>query len=125
MRNLEEFMRQLFQTRIAEEKKILSDREPYRKNFFTPDCFWDSRRFTLEMIESERIVSVEDSDSKPKVVTEFTVSFSSNSARTTRQRYHLKIEANRFLICAVETLCPYCHGHGDESCLVCKGKHWM
>jgi hypothetical protein len=125
MQSVADYMQELFDTRIAEEKTILANRASYRQKFFSADCLWDSRRFTLEMIESERIVSIEDLGSQTLVITEYTASASPPSARTNRRRYHLKIQDDNFKICCVEALCAYCHGSGDESCMMCKGKHWI
>ena len=118
-------MTQLFRARIEEEKRILANRAPYREKFFTPDCRWDNRAFTLEMIETERIISIEGSDSQAAVVTEYKASVSPPSARINRRRYHLNAAGGSWLISHVETQCPHCHGQGDESCFGCKGKHWL
>ncbi len=125
MEKVEDFMQELFQTRIAEEKSILANRAAYRKRFFTSDCRWDNRQYTLEMIESERIVGVENSGSEVAVITEYKASVSPPSAQINRRRYNLKTESDHFLICRVELQCPYCHGHGDNGCMGCKGKHWV
>jgi hypothetical protein len=124
MRQIEQFMRELFEVRIAEEKRILAERAAYRKRFFAPDCRWDNRQFTLEM-KTEKIVSIEGSESEPSVVTEFKASVSPPSAQMNRRRYRLKAEGDSFLISHVQLQCPYCHGQGDEGCMSCKGKHWL
>jgi len=121
MKAIKDFMRELFDARIAEERTILANRAPYREKFFVADCLWDSRRFTLEMIESEKIVSIDDSDAQPVVITEYACSVSPLS----RRRYSLRSESNSFLISSVEAECPLCHGHGDENCVACKGKKWI
>ena len=125
MKPIKDFMRELLDARIAEEKAILANRAPYRKKFFTSDCLWDSRRFTLEMNESERIVNVDDSGPQPTVITEYTASVSPPSARINRRRYQLKTNADSFLICRVESECSLCRGRGDADCIGCKGKHWI
>jgi hypothetical protein len=125
MQKVEEFMQELFRSRIAEEKKILAERVGYRQRFFAPDCRWDSRIFTLEMIESERIVSIGTSSSGVEVVTEYSASVSPRSARISRRRYDLRAAGDSWLICSVGLQCPHCHGQGDEECLGCKGKHWL
>lgn len=125
MQRIEEFMRDLFLTRREEERQILANRATYRKQFFTPDCLWDSRRFTLEMIESEEILSIEGSALEPIVITQYKASVSPPGARMNRRRYRLKIEGNNFLIRRVESQCPYCHGSGGVECIGCKGQHWV
>lgn len=122
---VEGFMRELFHARIAEEKTILANRRAYREKFFTAECRWDNREFTLEMIESERVVGIHSSDSNITVVSEYGVSVAPPSARINQRRYHLKVEGQRFLICQVDLQCPYCHGRGDADCIGCGGRHWM
>ena len=122
MQQVEEFMAQLFRTRIEEEKRILANRAPYRQRFFTPDCRWDNRAFTLEMIETERIISIDASDSEAAVITEFKASVSPPSARINRRRYHLEARGDSWLISRVEAQCPHCHGQGDESLFWLQGK---
>src|SRR5947209_1741310 len=120
---IDDFMRDLFQARIAEEKAILANRTQYRKRFSAPECTWDNRQFNLEMIQSERILQTENSGSHLLVTTEYTASVSPPGARTTRRRYHLRAHGDSFLVFSVERQCPYCHGEGDETCTGCKGKH--
>ena len=124
MQEVKEFMRDLFLTRMAEEKRILVNRMPYRQKFFTSDCRWDSRAGTLEMIESELIVSLEKSDSEVAVITEYEVPFYASGVRKHRRRYHLKAGDDSWLIRHVEHQCTVCNGQGDEGCTGCKGKHW-
>lgn len=124
MQQVEEFMRDLFLARAAEEKQILASRAGYRQKFFSSDCYWDSRTGTLEMIETEQIVSIKRTDSEAAVITEYKVPYYVSGARSFRHRYHLKVEGDNWLIWLVENECPACHGQGDESCVYCKGKHW-
>jgi hypothetical protein len=125
MQPIEEFMQELFLTRIAEEKRVLASRVPYRREFFSSECAWDSRAGSLEMIETERIVSVEKIDLGATVITEYNIpAYASGVETHRRRRYHLKAVNKNWLIWLVEEECPMCHGHGDENCLFCKGKHW-
>lgn len=125
MQQVEEFIGQLIRVRIEEEKRILANRAHYRQKFFTPGCRWDNRQFTLEMIETERIISIERSDTEAAVITEYKVSVSVPSAQINRRRYHLKAGGDGWLISDVDHQCPLCHGQGDGSCFSCKGKHWL
>jgi hypothetical protein len=124
MQPVEKFMDELFRARMDEEKRILANRAPYRQKFFTPDCSWDSRAFTLEMIETERIISSEVSDLEAAVITEYKASVLPPSARINRRRYHLKASDGSWVISHVEHECMLCHGQGDNSCIGCKGMHW-
>ena len=122
---IKDFMRQLFESRIAEEKRILVDREIYRKTFFSQECTWDDRRFNLEMLESERIVGIETLDSETKVITEYKASVSPLSVQTNHRRYHLVFVEGSLKISHVDRQCPLCHGKGKDECISCKGKHWI
>ena len=125
MQKVEDFMYGLFLARIAEEKHILASRAPYRQKYFATDCQWDSRVGTLEMIETEAIVGVEESDLEVTVITAYKIPFIVTGVQTHRRRYHLKAVAERWLIQRVEKECPACRGQGDENCLYCKGRHWL
>jgi hypothetical protein len=118
-------MAQLFRARIEEEKRILGHRTQYRQKFFTRDCRWDSRAFTLEMIETERIISIEGSDSQVAVITAYRASVSPPNSQVNRRRYHLQAGYGSWLIAHVDHWCPICHGQGDDRCLGCKGKRWL
>jgi hypothetical protein len=125
MQRVEEFMQELFRARITEEKRILANRVGYRKRFFAPYCRWDNRAFTLEMIETERIVNIESSNLDVNVITEYKASVSPISAQINRRRYHLEAAGDSWLICSVAMQCPHCRGQGDKGCVGCKGKHWL
>src|SRR5476649_2042879 len=117
MQPIEEFIQDLFLARIAEEKRALASRASYRQKFFSSDCWWDSRSGTLEMIESERIVSTNGFDLDARVITAYDVPFYASGAKTHRRRYHLKATGGNWLIWLVENECPACNGQGDESCI--------
>src|SRR5215212_5911248 len=102
MKKVELFMQELFQARIDEEKRILANRVSYRKKFFEPGCRWDNREFTLEMIETERILSIEGLNSNILVVTEYKASVSDPSVQINKRRYHLQAFDDSFLISDVE-----------------------
>src|SRR4051794_20871738 len=124
MNQIEHFMQSLFSSRLAEEKQILHNRISCRQKFFTPDCHWDSRVGTLKMIETEAIVSIEESDLAAIVITSYNVPFYKNADQTHRRRYHLNRSGDTWLIRLVETECLACLGQGNENCICCKGKHW-
>ena len=124
MQQIAKFMHELISARIAEEKGILERRAMYRERFFHPDCFWDNRKGTLEMIETERIVGTEVSGSKAMVITEYNVPVYNAGGGLDRLRYHLVKTHESWHICFVEQRCPRCQGKGDE-CLRCNGKHWL
>ena len=125
MQPIKEFIRDLFSASLAEEKKMLASRSPYRQKFFSSDCRWDSRAGALEMIETERIVGIDESDLEARVITAYDVTFYASGVKTCRRRYHLKAIGDNWLIWLVENECPACNGQGNQSCIYCKGKHWI
>ena len=123
MQSVEEFMRRYLEEHIAEEKRDRASHAPFRQKFYADDCYWDSRVGTLELLQSEKVVSISGSDTKVEV-------------RTTRElfdrpgdfyhlRYDLKRRGDDWLISEVRTKCCACSGEpGNESCLGCHGTGW-
>ncbi|MFQ3168049.1 MAG: hypothetical protein ACI8QI_000586 [Limisphaerales bacterium] len=109
--------------RAADEKQHLASRAGYRRKYFTDDCFFDSRKFTLEMIESEKVVDIEQSVQEAKVITTYSVHIKGTTL-TNRQRYHLKPLEESWLIEKAEMACLNCKGR-DNDCVICKGKRWI
>jgi len=124
MQNIEDFMREFFRARIAEEQKLQVTRAPFRREFFADDCRYDSHADTLRRMESEKIVTVEEGKCDPKVITEQTFHYS-GGIKTIRMRYHLRYVNDHWLIWNVQTACFVCEGHGDQNCPYCKGKQWL
>jgi hypothetical protein len=124
MQAAKDFMREFFQERIVEHQREMANRAPFRRRFFASDCKWDSRSRTLEEMQSEDIVSVDEANSKAKVITLSKSPFFKAGAQEHRKRYHLQPMDNSWLIRFVEIECPVCHGLGDANCISCKGTHW-
>ena len=124
MQKAEIFIREFFRARIVEERRIQESRAPFRRKFFTDNCRWDSRSGTLEMMQSEEVVSVEATESEPKIITAYNIPYAGGFRRN-RLRYHLRPVKDAWLIRFVERECPACAGHGDDTCAYCKGKHWL
>jgi hypothetical protein len=123
MQSVEEFMRQYFDERIAEEKREQVSRAPFRRRFHADDCFWDSRAGTLEMIQSERVVKMSNSDAIAEVITERESPSIANSLH--QLRYHLQASSGGWLIRKVDVWCHSCHGKtGNDSCFICHGTGW-
>ena len=95
MQSIQEFIQKFFLTRIEEEKRILADRAKYRQEFFASNCLWDSRTYTLAMLESERILDIKSSDVAAAVITEFKAPPCPVGSQTQRNRYCLKKDADR------------------------------
>jgi hypothetical protein len=123
MQSVEEFMREFLAAHVAEEERLLAVWKPFRERFFTPDCPWDNREGTLEMLQSEEIISIAASESKPSVITAATI-LSRSVPQKQHFRYHLTA-TDRWLIWHVELECQNCKTHGDENCPICHGKHWL
>jgi hypothetical protein len=117
-------MRDLFRAKIADERDYQASRLPFRRKFFSADCRYDSRRGTLSRLESETIISVEERESRPRVITEQTFPFH-GTPRRIRLRYHLDILQDDWVIREVESACFGCEGRGDMECPYCRGKRWL
>ena len=124
METITDFMNGFFACRNTEEELYLKSRESFRQKFYTNDCLWDSRFGTLEMNKSEAVVLVEESESEARVITNHRFQFRA-VATEFRLRYHLELRNNNWIIRRVESECPACRGAGDNSCIICGGKHWL
>ena len=123
MQSVEDFMRQYFDERIVDEEREQASRVPFRRKFHTDDCYWDSRAGQIEMMRSERVLSISSSHTEAEVVT--TRHFSALSGSVQQLRYHLKARGGRWLIREVDTWCLSCHGvPGNRSCRFCQGAGW-
>jgi hypothetical protein len=124
MQAIEHFMRELLAARVSEEERILESWIPFRRRFFTPDCAWDNREGTLQMLRSEEFDSVSVLDSKANVITSAT-NPSRSVLQKQRLRYHLTVAENSWRVWHVEIECPNCGGRGDRTCIICHGNHWV
>ncbi|SRR6266540_3333459 len=124
MRRVEDFMREFFRARIIEEQRHQATRAPFRRKFFADDCRYDSHADTLRRMESEKIVSIDDRETDPKVITDQTFQYSGVTRRI-RLRYHLQLLNDDWLIREVQSACLVCEGRGDTNCPYCKGKQWL
>jgi hypothetical protein len=124
MQSVEDFMRQYFEERIAEEKREQASRAPFRRKFHTEDCRWDSRAGTLEMIETEKVLKVTESDMVAEVIT---ARSSPNLPDSLHQlRYQLQGSPDGWLIRLVDLGCSLCKGEiGNTSCFFCHGTGWF
>jgi hypothetical protein len=122
MQSVEEFMAGYLRERIAIEVRELELLAPFRRRFFASACRWDSRAGTLDLIKSERVFHVSNSDNKSEVVT---TSRDPRNGKEVRLRYHLRRERLNWLIEAVEWECLSCFGErGETSCPICGGAGW-
>ena len=124
MHHVEDFMREYFSARIAEEQRHQTSRLPFRNKFYADDCRYDSRADTLMRMESEKIVSIDDGKSDSMVITEQT-RCNSGGIKKMSFRYHLQTVNEGWVIRAVDIACVVCGGRGDNSCPYCKGKRWV
>jgi len=123
MQPVEEFMRQYFEERAAEEKREQASRAPFRRKFHTADCYWDSRAGTLEMIQTEKVLRFVVSDTTAQVVT--TRHSPSREISVHQLRYHLRGVQDGWLIETVDVWCHSCQGKpGKDDCFLCHGSGW-
>jgi hypothetical protein len=121
--SVEEFMRQYFDELIVEEKREQANRAPFYHKFHTSDCRWNSRAGTLEMIQSEKVLTVSNSDTTAEVVT---TRETSHPESVHQLRYHLMRNLDSWLIRSVDIWCAMCRGvRGTESCMLCHGTGWL
>ena len=125
MQSPREFIQQYFEERVVEEKREQASRAPFRQKFHTDDCRWDSRAGTLEMIQSEKILSLSSSDTTAEVIT-------SREAPSRpidglhQLRYNLQRTGDRWLIKSVDVWCYSCHGVASHTdCIFCQGTGWL
>jgi hypothetical protein len=121
------FMAEYFRGRTELILAEIERRSPHRQKYFTSDCRWDSRRGTVESSQAERILDVSEEGDEVLVVT----TGSSSNSIAFPLRYHLRRNAESWLIQQVESRCPACHDsgkarHGDAGgpCPFCAGKGW-
>jgi hypothetical protein len=122
--SLEEHMRRLFDEKIEMEQQRLARITPFREKFFTADCNWGTRPGLLEQLQSEKVQSIDISDSTAAVITTQTA-FYVHSGATFEMRYLLRTEDERWLIYEVDIRC--CCGDGQSSktdCPCCHGTGW-
>jgi hypothetical protein len=125
MQPLDQFMRDYFLARIAEEERELRSRAAYRRKFFTAGCFFDSREGTIEMIKSEHVIRSTASDETGEVITVITDPSLAGSPPL-RHRYLLTPSGESWLISEVQLPCYSCGGEpGNDGCMLCHGKGWL
>jgi hypothetical protein len=123
MQTVEDFMRRYFEERILQEKEEQARRALFLRKFIAEGCHWSSRRGYLEMLQSERVLSIEPSDQTALVVT-----CRENAGMlgvTYELRYHLQAKDGGWLICEVDLRCCACSGTpGKPDCQCCHGTGW-
>jgi hypothetical protein len=110
-------MREFFQARTADIRKELERRQPFRDQYFTPDCHYDSRAESIERSENETILRILDEGPKAMVFTE-------QVEPSPKLRYHLKQNEQRWLIECVNMECNLCRGTNGK-CTFCHGTGWI
>ena len=125
MQSLKEFMREYLNSRIAQERKELANREPFRKKFYSAECMFDSRAGTVEMIESETLEALSELGEEGEAITSLRNPLVDADFRT-KQRYLLKRTGDTWLIRNVDLPCQLCNGEkGRSDCWWCKGEGWL
>jgi hypothetical protein len=121
--SIEEFMREYFMARIADAEREQRSRAAYRSKYYTPDCLFDSREGTVEMIKSEQIVGVTANGDGGEVIT--TVRNPLFDHPPGKQRYLLIGFEGGLLIREVQLACYSCDGKsGNVDCIFCHGQGW-
>lgn len=122
MQSPEEFMRQYFEARIAQERREAADRVPFRRKYFA-ECFQYSRAGRLQMFLSEKVISISSSETQAEVIT--TRANLGMSDQIYYSRYRLEGRHDRWQILDFELQCCACNGEpGNAKCPACHGTGW-
>jgi hypothetical protein len=70
MTPIELFIAEYFRARIQDEREYQETRKPFRSRYFTETCKFGSHSETLRMLESERILKIEEDSEVAAVITE-------------------------------------------------------
>jgi hypothetical protein len=120
----EEFMRQYFDERVADERREQSGRAPFRRKFHADDCQWDSRAGILEMMQTENLLEVSVAENTAVAITTRQLAFAPVEHED-RLRYHLLAGPDGWLIQSVDFWCQSCRGEkGHTDCFFCHGTGW-
>jgi hypothetical protein len=122
MQTPEEFMREYLAAKVAEAAREVEAHQPFRRKFYTDDCFFDSRAKTVGMHQSEKVDSTSNSEKDVTVITHMTAPF----AVERHLRYHLKPNGQTWLIENVDSECAMCSFRKsiDPNCPMCGGTSW-
>jgi hypothetical protein len=120
---VETFMADYFQAKVDLEKRQLEIRAPYRKQFYSDDCVFDSHKGTLAWLQSERILDIQEDAAQVRVITR-QITHRTNGATQWVLRYHLQPFNNKWHIHMVDRACLACDGR-DTNCILCKGVYWV
>jgi hypothetical protein len=123
MQSVEEFMRGYFEALIAEEKRQQASHAPFRRRFYAEDCDLGSRPGILEMFQSEKVLTISNSDAKAEVVT--TRQVANQPGNFYEMRYHLQAQNDSWIICGFDLRCCSCNAEaGKDDCPHCHGTGW-
>lgn len=119
MQSATEFMQQYFEDHTLEERREQAARSPFRRKYYTDDCYWESCAGTLEMIQTEKVLKASASDATAEVIT------TRHIPSVHQLRYHLDRNGDGWLIRSVDVWCLSCHGEaGVRECIFCHGTGW-
>jgi hypothetical protein len=114
---IEQFMTDHFRDRTLAWKKETEIYGDHVKGFYSPECDWTRWVVSVQMSESERIVSAQPVGLGAQVIT--------RDFNPLRMRYHLRPAGQSWLIWEVDTECPVCHLQGRRAdCFWCGGTIW-
>jgi hypothetical protein len=124
MQPSEDFIREFLHARCVEEQRAFKSRTPFLEKYYGEEYLSNRTTKKLEMLQSEKIVDVTNSDSESVVTTVHTNPFYEGEKQIHWRRYHLMPTDNGWLVQFTENQCQFCWGLGDSSCPICKGNHW-
>ena|ERR1039457_2543619 len=122
MQSAKEFMHLYLAECIVEEKHLQASHAAFRRKFYTNDCIWSSRPGALELLQSEKVESILDSE-ETEVITTRRLPDGPESLYTLR--YLLRVRNGDWMICEVDVECCSCAGKpGNAACRHCHGTGW-
>lgn len=108
-----------FAARTEDLKREMEARRPFRSQFFTQDCLWESRLEDVERSATESILETKLVGSEALVITRPAAPFP-------QLRYHLSSRPPTWIITAVDIECLTCGGTGgSNACAPCQGRGWL
>jgi len=112
-------MSDCFQERTTALKRQLEIHRVYRRRFYDDKCDHFSRRGTVELSETEKVLEVSPTETEIVVVT-------TGDHPNHRSRYHVTPSGQSWLIQEVDTECLHCRTSGpSDDCVECGGIGWL
>jgi hypothetical protein len=119
-------MKEQLLARIENQRLCEEVSKPYRNRYFSTECTFDSRQWTIETLATETVERVEFTDEDEVfVITRSLFKLPGYPQKVMRHRYQLQPTEMSWIISHVDLGCMHCEGRGDASCALCNGDPWQ